>query len=148
MYTNIITLLLTLLTLTLANPSPPSLHPRQADNNLCTEYTRIANLSTIGSNSSYRSIFLSQSSVGSMYDAKMFTAAMNALPPMMMDKGLNDRCGNATATAIAEAERNLTKGIVAQFEGVKPGTIKAGWELMVIVGVVIMIFVGTWGFMP
>ncbi|KAF2654017.1 hypothetical protein K491DRAFT_576324, partial [Lophiostoma macrostomum CBS 122681] len=112
----------------------------------CTDYTRIANLSTIGSNSSYRSIFLASSPVGSMYDAKMFTAAMVALPPLMMDKALNDKCGNATKLAIDEAANNLTKGIVAQFEGVKPGTIRAGPELLAIVGVVILIFVGTWCF--
>ena len=140
MYTRILAALTLLLTFTstLAQTNAPQ----------CLEYSRIANLSTIGANSSYRSIFLASSSVGSMYDAKMFSAAIAALPALTANQQLNSQCGNLTTVAVTEAATNLTKGVVAQFTGVKPGTIRAGPELLAIVGVVLVVFLGTWSFMP
>ncbi|KAF2278589.1 uncharacterized protein EI97DRAFT_456056 [Westerdykella ornata] len=146
MNTSFSILLLTLLsTLTLAAPEirvdnpfapGPTLTPRQAQAPIsevsCLDYSRIANLSVVGSNSSYRSAFYHRSLSGTMQDGAMFKAAQLALPAMTVDKGLNDRCGNLTTVALVEAERNLTRSVVLQFDNIVPITIKAGPEVAVI----------------
>ncbi|KAF2743383.1 hypothetical protein M011DRAFT_372651, partial [Sporormia fimetaria CBS 119925] len=110
----------------------------------CLDYSRIANLSTVGSNSSYRSPFYHLSKTGSMYDNQMFSAAIAALPPLMMDVQLNARCGNLSQVAIVEAARNLTNGTVLQFDGVPVMGIKAGVEVVVIVSAIVVLFFGVW----
>lgn len=132
----------------------------------CVTYSLTANLSTVGSNSSYRSAFYARSRSGSMfvllltlppyppsnpnhrYDNRMFSAAIASLPKLTSDVALNSRCGNLTTVALREAERNLTLGTVLQFGGIVPEGIKAGPEVVVIVGGVVLLFFGVWSFMP
>lgn len=149
------TLLLTLtffLTLTTATSSGAVLTPRQLQTALtdptCLSYSRTANLSTIGKNSTYRSAFYARSLSGSMYDNRMFSEAILAIPALTADQALNDRCGNLTEVALAEAEANFTRAVVAQFDGIVVEGIKAGPEVVVIVSAVVVLFFGVWSFMP
>ncbi|KAF2259781.1 hypothetical protein CC78DRAFT_548020 [Lojkania enalia] len=113
----------------------------------CIEYATTANLSTIGTNSTYRGLYLRASPVGTIANARMFSAAQARLPAMMMDPALNGRCGNLTDLALKQAEANLTQGIVAQFNKLPAPGIKAGPEVLAVVGVVVLVFTGTWSFM-
>lgn len=116
----------------------------------CIDYARTANLSTIGANSTYRSAFLQASPVGTMFEAKILDAATLKLPALTRDEALNQACGNLTTIALTEAERNFTMGIVAQFSGLvgNPQAIKAGPELVLIMGLILFVFGGVWIFMP
>jgi hypothetical protein len=110
---------------------------------LCLDYSITANLSTIGANSTYRSAFLQASPLGNFPNAKMLNAAIAKLPKLTRDVGLNKACGNLTTVAFTEAEQNYTKGIVAQFSGLKgdqQSIQSAGPELIAIVAVVCMCF--------
>lgn len=119
--------------------------PSQAE--LCADYQFTANMSTIGANGTYRTVLLQKSNVGTIYNARMMDAAIKKLPTLTADQTLNTVCGNWTDIALREAAANFTKGIVAQFttEGLPVG-IKAGPEVVVIVGVVCMIFSVVWIF--
>ncbi|KAL1592578.1 hypothetical protein SLS59_009670 [Nothophoma quercina] len=145
LFTNIL-LLLSILNLSAAVPGPkPSLAqvqarqvsvtPSQAE--LCLDYERTANMSTIGANGTYRTVLLQKSSTGTIYNARMMDAAIAKLPKLTADTILNTACGNWTAIAMREAERNFTLGVVAQFttEGLPVG-IKAGPEVLGIVGAI------------
>jgi hypothetical protein len=116
----------------------------------CLEYSRIANLSTIGANSTYRSAFLQASPAGTLGNGQMLNAAIAKLPALMVDAALNQQCGNLSTIAVTEAAKNFSNGIVAQFSNVdkNPQAIKAGPELLVIVIVIIMITGGMWSTMP
>jgi hypothetical protein len=122
-----------------------SVTPSQTD--LCLDYERTANMSTIGANSSYRTVLMQKLNVGTMFSARMMDAAISKLPPLTVNKDLNDKCGNWTQIALTEAERNFTMGIVAQFttEGLPVG-IKAGPEVAVIIGAICILFSVVWVF--
>lgn len=81
----------------------------------CAQYSRIANLSAIGSNSTLRATFMDVSPVGTLFNAAMLTQAMSDLPQLTMDPQLNQACGNSTAIAIQEAANNFTNGIIGEF---------------------------------
>ncbi|KAH7394992.1 hypothetical protein DE146DRAFT_615381 [Phaeosphaeria sp. MPI-PUGE-AT-0046c] len=119
--------------------------PSQAE--LCIDYEWTANMSTIGTNGTYRTVLLQKSNVGTIYNARMMDAAMKKLPALTADPMLNAACGNKTALALAEAEKNFTMGIVAQFttEGLPVG-IYAGPEVVFIVGAISIIFSLVWVF--
>jgi hypothetical protein len=114
----------------------------------CLEYAMTANLSTTGANSSYRAAFLIASPVGTLSNQRMLSAAQAKLPALTSNRSLNEMCGNLTTIAFVEAEKNFTKGIVAQFENVKPTGIRSGPEVLVIVGGIMLFFSGVWSFMP
>ena len=116
-------------------PAPPA---------QCIDYEKTANLSVVGTNTSYRSVFMQKSGTGYMYDDKMFMAAQAKLPGLTADKRLNTLCGNKTKAALDGAEFNLTKGIVAQFttEGLTP--INGGYAVLFCTFIGIAILVGTW----
>jgi hypothetical protein len=114
---------------------------------LCMDYEWTANMSTIGKNGSYRTVLLQKSNVGTIYNARMMDAAIKKLPALTADKTLNDECGNKTQIALVEAEKNYTQGIVAQFDVVGlPVGIKAGPEVIFVVGAIAMIFSMVWVF--
>ncbi|CAO2654664.1 Nn.00g113970.m01.CDS01 [Neocucurbitaria sp. VM-36] len=119
--------------------------PSQAE--LCADYQWTANMSTIGANGTYRTVLMQKSNVGTIYNARMMDAAIRKLPKLTADPILNMACGNWTEIAVREAAVNFTQGIVAQFttEGLPVG-IKAGPEVIVIVGVTCMIFSVVWVF--
>lgn len=114
---------------------------------LCLDYEVTANMSTIGANSSYRTVFMQKAPVGTIITARMLNAAMAKLPALTADQMLNNACTNKTAIALQEAERNFTQGIVAQFttEGLPVG-IKAGPEVIFICAAICFIFSITWVF--
>jgi hypothetical protein len=114
---------------------------------MCLDYEVTANMSTIGANSSYRTVFMQKAPVGTIITARMLNAAMAKLPALTADQMLNNACTNKTAIALQEAERNFTQGIVAQYttEGLPVG-IKAGPEVIFIVAAICVIFSMTWVF--
>jgi hypothetical protein len=147
MFTNIL-LFLSFLHLAAAVPGPrPSVaqeqskvqvrqvsaQPSQAD--LCLDYERTANMSTIGANGTYRTI----------YNARMMDAAIKKLPALTADTTLNTACGNWTEIALKEAANNFTMGIVAQFttEGLPVG-ILAGPMVLAICGSIATLFSIVW----
>lgn len=117
----------------------------------CLNYARIANLSTVGTNSTLRSAFLQSSTTGTLYDKRMFTDAQLKLPALTANISLNAACQNWTAIALVESERNYSQRIVLQFANVpeNPQSIKsAGPELIAIVSFIFLIFFSVWCFMP
>ena len=109
----------------------------------CQEYARIANLTIIGKNSTYRAAFLRSGPFGTDTMSGMVDQAAPKLPALTMDQTLNQQCGNSTAIAIVEAANNLTKGIVADFKIVDaPGITLAGNDTWIIC-LAILIFMGS-----
>ncbi|KAH7398173.1 hypothetical protein BKA66DRAFT_452532 [Pyrenochaeta sp. MPI-SDFR-AT-0127] len=119
--------------------------PSQAE--LCLDYEWTANMSTIGANGSYRTVLMQKSNVGTIFNARMMDAAIRKLPKLTADRTLNTVCGNWTEIALREAAVNFTQGIVAQFttEGLPVG-IKAGPEVVWIVGVISVLMSVVWVF--
>lgn len=115
--------------------------------NPCADYSMTANMSVISANSSYRTAFMQKAPVGTIITARMLNAAQAKLPALTADTQLNSQCGNLTAVALAEAEKNFTQGIVAQFttEGLPVG-IKAGPEVILIVGAITSLMSAVWVF--
>lgn len=81
----------------------------------CAQYSRIANLSAIGTNSTLRATFLDVSPVGTFFNEALLTQAQNDLPRLTADPALNQACGNLTAVAIQQAAVNFTNGIIGEF---------------------------------
>lgn len=154
MYSSLLANLLVLLSVLgfVAAASDAKLEVRQtsvtpSQQELCFDYEWTANMSTIGANGTYRTVLLQKSNVGTIYNARMMDAAIKKLPALTADRELNARCGNKTAIALTEAEKNFTQGIVAQFttEGLPVG-IKAGPEVIFVVGAVSIVFSLVWVF--
>lgn len=137
-------------TVNLTNQPPPlgPLPPR------CLDYALTANLSTIGANNTYRSAYLQLSPLGSIPNQRLLSAAQAKLPAMTVDQALNRECGNWTTIAFVGAEANFTEGIVGPFNNLASigpnhqSIIRAGPELIAIVGVVLLLLNGVWLFMP
>lgn len=81
----------------------------------CLDYSSIANLSTIGLNSTYRAAYLKASPDGTDQAAAILNGAEAQIPPLTANKELNQQCGNLTTIALEEAANNFTRGVVAQF---------------------------------
>ncbi|KAJ4351738.1 uncharacterized protein N0V89_007081 [Didymosphaeria variabile] len=113
----------------------------------CLDYSVTANMSTISANSSYRAAFMQKAPVGTIITARMLNAAQAKLPALTADVALNQQCGNLTQLAVTEAANNFSNNIVAQFstEGLPVG-IKAGPEVLVIVGAICALFSIVWVF--
>lgn len=92
-----------------------TLRQAQIGQTTCAEYSTIANLSTIGSNATYRAAYLQASPEGGDPARAPLDSAMLQLPSLKFDVDLNDQCGNLTEVAFAGAESNFTQGIVLQF---------------------------------
>ncbi|KAI1306850.1 hypothetical protein F5Y03DRAFT_129375 [Xylaria venustula] len=107
----------------------------------CADYSRIANLSTIALNSTLRAAFLRSTSLGTLPAAAILDAESPKLMNLEFNVALNQQCGNLTATAIVEADRNLTAGTVAGLKildapGVAPDNIVL--PILVVVFIIIM----------
>ncbi|TDZ53958.1 hypothetical protein CTRI78_v006666 [Colletotrichum trifolii] len=123
-------------------PAPPTIMS-------CPEYSRIANLSTIGKNSTYRATFFAASPNGNHYNAEVLDNAILQLPAVILNQALNEACGNLTALAIVEAERNFTQRTVAQFSDIPlPEPLKTGPLIAIVCGSVAMFMGVTWVAMP
>lgn len=81
----------------------------------CQQYSRIANLSAIGTNSTLRATFIDVNPSGTLAVAALLNGAQLALPVLTADAALNQACGNLTTIATTEAANNFTRGIVGQF---------------------------------
>jgi hypothetical protein len=122
----------------------------------CFDYSLTANYSTIGANSTYRSTYLQLSPLGSIPVQRMLNAHMKKLPPMTANANLNRDCGNWTTIAFVEGEKNFTDKAINGVGGLtgldKLGNpqsiVRAGPELIAILGVVLLLFHGVWCFMP
>lgn len=107
----------------------------------CAQYSRIANLSVIGANSSYRAAFLDSSPDGTLNNAAMMNKAIADHLTLIFDTELNAVCGNSSEIAIKEAAVNFTQNIVAQFTFVgNPSSIEVGPIIAIITGVCLMVF--------
>ena len=109
----------------------------------CQNYATIANLSTIGANSSYRAAFLQNSPQGTYASAAILNNAIAQIPLLTKDVNLNTQCGNLTTVAATEAANNFTRGVVAQFSGLPP-PVKGFPNAMVILflGIIFVVFMG------
>lgn len=81
----------------------------------CQQYSTVANLSAIGSNSTIRSAFLEASPVGTMFNSAMLNVMQANAKNLTTDVALNEACGNLTAVALQQVGVNFTMGIVGQF---------------------------------
>ncbi|KAH8890620.1 hypothetical protein GQ53DRAFT_170273 [Thozetella sp. PMI_491] len=108
----------------------------------CVTYSTVANLSTIGLNSTYRGAFLRSTPYGINKAAMILNGAQAQLPMMKFNEALNAQCGNSTAIAITEAANNFTNGIVAEF-AIQPalGAAPSGNPGLITLAVVILIVV-------
>ena len=107
----------------------------------CADYSRIANLSTIATNSTLRATFLRSSSLGTFPAAAILDADAPKLMDLMFNVALNQECGNSSAIAIVEADRNLTAGTVAGLKirdapGVAPDNVSL--PILCVVFIIIM----------
>jgi len=82
----------------------------------CLDYSTIANLSTIGLNSTYRAAYLKAAPDGTDHSVKLLNDAEAKLPPLTQNEALNQQCGNLTTIALEGAANNFTQGIVAQYK--------------------------------
>ncbi|KAI0458707.1 hypothetical protein F5B21DRAFT_403308 [Xylaria acuta] len=106
----------------------PAATPATSLPDSCEDYGRIANLSTIALNSTLRGAFLRSSSLGTFPAAAILDAESPKLMSLKFNVALNQQCGNLSALAVVEADRNLTAGFVAGMKildapGVAPGAL-------------------------
>ncbi|KAJ9613275.1 hypothetical protein H2200_003217 [Cladophialophora chaetospira] len=145
-------LLLSLLSITTALSFPSHLlHARQTNTNTttdlsdpsCAAYSRIANLSTVGANATYRAAYLAASPEGSDPARAPLDTAELQLPALTANKSLNAECRNLTTIAFKEAAVNFTNGIVLQFKiGAVNSAGKTGQSVLGLVTILGMVVLG------
>lgn len=104
----------------------------------CPDYSRLANYTVIGTNSTIRAAFLQASPDGTDPTRAILDTAKKTFMQknMMMDQELNRRCGNLSMVAATEVGKNFTNGIVGPFviKSVNSGGMAAfkttGWVVM------------------
>jgi hypothetical protein len=105
--------------------------PADSTSPQCLEYSRVANFSTIGSNTTLRSAFIQASPVGTKSNLNMLAAAVAALPPLTLNAALNEACGNLTTLAAVEVDRNFSQGNIAGFRtSLTPDAVENGWPVI------------------
>lgn len=126
------------------------LAPRQSPNAnalispICQAYGMIANLSTIGLNSTYRAAFLRSAPMGTDAASSILDTQSPKLPAVMMDVTLNQQCGNLSQVAIVEAANNFSRGIVSEFViQPAPGIGVDGPEMPIVIGLILLCMGGT-----
>lgn len=114
----------------------------------CLEYSRIANFSSIGSNTTLRSAFIQASPVGTKSNLNMLAAAVAALPPLTLNAALNEACGNLTTVAAVEADRNFSQGNIAGFPtSLTPDAVENGWPVIFSTVFCLVVMCVPWMFM-
>lgn len=93
----------------------PSANTNTASTN-CLDYSRIANLTTISVNSTYRAAFLRSAPMGTFRAISIIDQDAKKLMPLMMDGKLNGQCGNLSTIAFQAAATNFTQGTVLGFK--------------------------------
>lgn len=142
-------LLLAALQLVVAADFAKVVAPRQSPNAnallnpICENYSKVANLSTIGLNSTYRAAFLRSAPMGTDAASSILDTQSPKLTAMMFDTNLNAQCGNLSTIALTEAANNFTKGIVADLTiQVAPGVGVIGLETPLVVIAIVILFGG------
>ena len=92
------------------------LAPRATTTVNCLQYATVANLSTIGTNSTFRAAFIQASPFGTDKSTGILDGATKTLKNYINNEELNNNCGNLTAVAIQQAPLNFTQGIVGPFK--------------------------------
>jgi hypothetical protein len=111
---------------------------------ICLNYGMVANLSTIGLNSTYRAAFLRSAPMGTDAASSILDTQSPKLPALMKDVNLNQQCGNLSQVAIVEAANNFSRGIVSEFAIQEaPGVGVDGAEVPITVGLVLLVMGGT-----
>ncbi|KAL6243122.1 hypothetical protein RBB50_010222 [Rhinocladiella similis] len=108
----------------------------------CESYSRIANLSVVGANATYRAAYLAASSQGSDPARAPLDQAMLKLPDLQFNATLNRECGNLTTVAFDGAESNFTNGIVLQFKVNAASSVGAGAMVSAVVAAMLALTVG------
>ncbi|KAI1462156.1 hypothetical protein F4805DRAFT_412243 [Annulohypoxylon moriforme] len=145
-------LLLSICSITVAQAEVfDALAPRQspsanaATSAICQNYARVANLSTVGLNSTYRAAFLRSSNLGTFDARAILDVESPKLMGMMMDVQLNQQCGNLSQIAIDGAAANLTQGTVLGLTiADAPGIAVDAAAMPIIQVVIFLVFCGTW----
>ncbi|KAI0601042.1 hypothetical protein F4775DRAFT_478072 [Biscogniauxia sp. FL1348] len=114
-------------------------------NPICVDYATVANLTTVGLNSTYRAAFQRSAPMGTDAASGIVDGPAARLPAMAADARLNAQCGNLTQVAIAAAAANLTAGTVLGLPikdapGVDPGNV----AMPVSVVLILLVMGGTW----
>ncbi|KAH7018205.1 uncharacterized protein B0I36DRAFT_368246 [Microdochium trichocladiopsis] len=81
----------------------------------CADYSRVANMSIIGLNSTLRGAFLRSAPHGTDAASALLDTQSPKLPAYQFNVALNAQCGNLTTVAFQGADFNLSRGIVAEF---------------------------------
>ena len=122
----------------------PALARRQATPPVpsCLSYATVANLSTIGTNSTFRAAFQQNSPWGTDHASGVLDGATKTLLPLINNQALNQACGNLTAVAIQQAPVNFSQGIVGEFRIRKETQtgVNNGIDIVVIVAFCVTIF--------
>lgn len=125
------------------------LSPRQSPsanallNPICENYSKVANLSTIALNSTYRAAFLRSAPMGTDAASSILDTQSPKLMALMFDQNVNQLCGNLSAIALTEAANNFTNGIVADLViQDAPGVGVIGPETPLVVIAIVMMFGG------
>ena len=142
-------LLLTLFHVSIASQMMPRQSPNAGttiDSAGCTNYARIANLSTVGSNSTYRAAFLRSAPMGTLRAASILDGDIASLPALQMDGQLNGQCGNLTTIAIQAAATNFTQGTVLGFSiQAAVGAELDGFAMPFVYALIAVLMVGVFG---
>ncbi|KXJ89520.1 hypothetical protein Micbo1qcDRAFT_165615 [Microdochium bolleyi] len=105
----------------------------------CADYSRVANMSIIGLNSTLRGAFLRSAPHGTDAASALLDTQSPKLPAYQFNAALNAQCGNLTTVAFQGADLNLTRGIVAEFTIVDaPGIGVDGITTLVICSAIVM----------
>ncbi|CAJ2512275.1 Uu.00g052900.m01.CDS01 [Anthostomella pinea] len=111
----------------------------------CQDYSRVANLSTIALNSTYRAAFLRSSPLGYNPASAILDTQSPKLTALMMDEALNKQCGNLSEVAMLGAAMNLSMNIVADLTITEAAGVDSGDIALPILSVAfILLFGGTW----
>lgn len=110
----------------------------------CLQYSTVANLSTIGTNSTFRAAFLQAGPWGTNQAQGILDGATKTLLKLVDDPTVNQQCGNLTALAIQEAPNNFSQGIIGPFKVLKETMtpMNNGIDVLLVVGVALLLFGG------
>lgn len=112
----------------------------------CGDYSRIANLTTVAKNTTYRAAFMRSANMGTLKAAHTLDKEASLLMGLQMDAQLNEQCGNLTTIAIADSGSNFTSGTVL---GVKiladVGAPSFSWPMPFCWLLVTFMFIGVFG---
>ncbi|KAI1143129.1 hypothetical protein F5Y05DRAFT_143478 [Hypoxylon sp. FL0543] len=139
------------LLLSICSIAVAELEPRQSpsanavNSPICQNYARVANLSTVALNATYRAAFLRSSSMGTFAARSILDVESPKLMGMMMDAQLNQQCGNLSQVALDGAAANLTQGTVLGLTILDaPGVVPDSPAMPIVQIAIFLLMGGTW----